>query len=187
MGLAHSRPHRAGAPGPLLFSTAHQRREQKTGFAPRPLRSPISSASKVGPKPLPVPWGCGLGRTGPSAPQGTGWGWRPGSDLRKQTQDLREETPARTAAGLLPGHPGLGRVTSVGSASKGPKVSCTGATGEGAVQGGEGLAHRPLSGRLAEAGGGSSSPSDTRSSGPAPAATCCSSVSVSDGTSSDQC
>lgn len=55
----------------------------------------------------PVPWGCGLGRTGPSAPQGTGWGWRLGSDLslgalpRPAVAPPRLQTPAAPVP-LLP-------------------------------------------------------------------------------------
>ena len=104
-------------------------------------------------KPLPVPRGCGLGRTGLWAPQGTGRGWRLWRDLKKQEAGFaRGSTPSGWA-----GSPG------------------------------EGAAHRPLSGCPAEAGGSSSSTSDTLSSSSAPTAGRCSSVSASDGTSSDQC
>lgn len=102
---------------------------------------------------LPVPRGCGLERTGPWAPRGTGWGWRLGRDLKKQEAGFARGT---TLSGWM-GSPW------------------------------EGAAHRPLSGCPAEASGGSSSPSDTLSSSSAPTTGRCSSVSASDGMSSDQC
>lgn len=61
----------------------------------------ISSVSDSEPIHLPLPWGCGLGRTEQPALQGTRWDWRLGRDLkRRDTRLIRGNTPLPLKAPL---------------------------------------------------------------------------------------
>lgn len=73
-----------------LWACAHgQGDAAQAEVAPHGYNSPTGTACKVSLTPLPVPQDCGLGKRGPLASQGTGWGWRLGRDLKKETWFVR--------------------------------------------------------------------------------------------------